>query len=393
MGFVKSAVSGLGNMVGGTLGIGGNAGSNFRASLAPIQQGVTTGQVGNAYNQTQSGLGQQQAFLNALMGVNGVQNQQNVFDQQQALAGQLQGLANGTGPNPALQQLQNTTGQNVAGQAALMAGQRGAGANAGLMARQIGNVGSNIQQQAVGQGALMSAEQQIAAMNALQNQQAMMGSLAGNQIQQQGAGLNAYNQFAQGQQQNLLGGLGQFNSANVSNYGNMNSANAGLAGQVAKNQGDFLGGIGKGVGSAIGFLSEGGMVGQPSSMAGRFLSGKKMADGGAVPEMTLMEKLRNSLQNPMGGGQEELYDPSAEPSKKGEEVPAPEGAKKKIKMNSGSMVPGQAAVKGDSLKNDKVPAMLSPKEIVIPRSITLAQNAPEKAKAFVAAVLARNGMR
>lgn len=60
---------------------------------------------------------------------------------------------------------------------------------------------------------------------------------------------------------------------------------------------------------------------------------------------------------------------------------------------SGRMVPGQASVAGDSLKNDKVPAVLSPKEIVIPRSITLSKNAPEKAKQFVAAILARNGMR
>lgn len=59
----------------------------------------------------------------------------------------------------------------------------------------------------------------------------------------------------------------------------------------------------------------------------------------------------------------------------------------------GPVVPGAAEVKGDSLKNDKVPAMLSPKEIIIPRSITMAPNAPEKAKEFVAAILAKQGMQ
>jgi len=42
----------------------------------------------------------------------------------------------------------------------------------------------------------------------------------------------------------------------------------------------------------------------------------------------------------------------------------------------------------DSTRNDTVPAMLSPGEVVIPRSITLAPDAPERAKAFVAAIIA-----
>lgn len=38
-------------------------------------------------------------------------------------------------------------------------------------------------------------------------------------------------------------------------------------------------------------------------------------------------------------------------------------------MNSGGKVPGKAKTKGDSIKNDTVPTMLSPGEIVIPRTI------------------------
>ena len=57
----------------------------------------------------------------------------------------------------------------------------------------------------------------------------------------------------------------------------------------------------------------------------------------------------------------------------------------KVKAGKGQ----KAVVKGDSLKNDKVPAELSEGEIVIPRHITMAQNAPEKAAEFVRQTLAR----
>lgn len=52
-------------------------------------------------------------------------------------------------------------------------------------------------------------------------------------------------------------------------------------------------------------------------------------------------------------------------------------------MADGGVVEGKAAVKGDSPKNDKVPALLSPGEIVIPRS---AAKDAESAKAFIDAL-------
>lgn len=48
---------------------------------------------------------------------------------------------------------------------------------------------------------------------------------------------------------------------------------------------------------------------------------------------------------------------------------------------------GQAEVPGDSPKNDKIPAMLSENEIVLPRSVTMSDNAPEQAKQFVRHIL------
>jgi hypothetical protein len=67
-------------------------------------------------------------------------------------------------------------------------------------------------------------------------------------------------------------------------------------------------------------------------------------------------------------------------------------------MDSGGKVkankPGEKAVKkGDSLDNDKVPAMLSEGELVIPRHIMMAPNAPARAAQFVAQQIAKKGKR
>lgn len=60
-------------------------------------------------------------------------------------------------------------------------------------------------------------------------------------------------------------------------------------------------------------------------------------------------------------------------------------------MAGGGLVPGyaQGGMPMDSQQNDTVPAMLSPGEIVLPRSVTMAPDAEKRAGAFVAAVLAR----
>jgi len=50
------------------------------------------------------------------------------------------------------------------------------------------------------------------------------------------------------------------------------------------------------------------------------------------------------------------------------------------------LVPGKAKFKGDTRSNDTVPALLSPGEIVLPRTVAQAEDAPEKAKKFVDAI-------
>ncbi len=55
----------------------------------------------------------------------------------------------------------------------------------------------------------------------------------------------------------------------------------------------------------------------------------------------------------------------------------------------GGEIPGNADVPGNSLKNDTVPAMVSPGEIILPRSVALSPDAPDKAAEFVQAIMKR----
>jgi hypothetical protein len=68
---------------------------------------------------------------------------------------------------------------------------------------------------------------------------------------------------------------------------------------------------------------------------------------------------------------------------------------KQGRMNpmDGKLVPGKAKVKGDSLKNDIVPAKLEDGGIVIPRRVTQSENPDDKAMRFVAAVMARQKLK
>ena len=227
MGFL----SGIGNAVGGVLkgaggtlgsitgfgGVGGGKGLNYNPGFFDPLQPVNLDQTNTAYNQTQGGLSQQQAFINALSGLGGAGNQANVFSQQQQLANQLQSLADNTSTQPSLAQTQlsQATGQNVAQQAALMASQRGASNNAGLIARQAANLGQGAQQQAAGQGAILDVQQKLAVLGALQNQQNIMAGLANQQVSNQGQAIMGYNQAGQSQQNALLNAMNAYNQNKI----------------------------------------------------------------------------------------------------------------------------------------------------------------------------------
>lgn len=263
------------------LGLNGGAnGTGFSGpSQTQIDSPTTVAQANTAYNQTQQGLQNQQNFVNATQAQNGLGNQSSVFNQ-------LQGVANGTGPNPAQAQLAQATGANTANQAALMAGQRGSNANAGLIARQAAMQGGANQQNSAGQAASLQAQQSLNALSGL-------GNLATQQVGQQQQALSGYNQAAQGQQQNLLNGIAAQNNARVGIQSNINSVNGQLANTSMQGQQGLMGGLmnsAGGIASAVGSL---------------------FAEGGKVPRQMLAGGMQQVSQLPPQAGQYAPIDPNA----------------------------------------------------------------------------------
>jgi hypothetical protein len=226
-------------------GLLGTAGGFKGTGVSGPQNPVTPGQMNTAYAGVQSAQQAQQDLLSALQSQNGLGNQTQVYNQ-------LQGVANGTGPNPAAAQLAQATGANTANQASLMAGQRGASQNVGLMARQAAQQGAANQQSAAGQAATMQANQSLNALGQLSGQ---ANTMAANQIGQTNANVSSQ----QAEQQSLL-------SANQG----MNMVNAGLISGTSQQQAAIGGGSMQGVGSMM------------SAASGSSVSG---AEGGIVPNM------------------------------------------------------------------------------------------------------------
>lgn len=294
--------------------------------------------------------------------------------QQSELAGQLQNEAAGNGPNPAQIQYQQNA-QAIAQQQAALAAQNRA-LNPGLAARQSSNAAVQAGQTAAGGAAAQQAEQQIAA------QQQMEGLTGQEQTGDlQAAGINA--QVAQ------------------NNTNSVNNTEGGLLNSV----GGVLGSI----------FAKGGKVPDHISKMAAIYHPKKYAGGGSIqipglPNFGNANNLPPPMKNPISsmmsssGGSMTAPSPnaslgsnplgisgvsgtSAAPamssapalgSSAGIGAPAaapglgigtlaadPEVAA--LAMKAGGGVPGKAKVKGDSYKNDTVPALVSPGEEVIDR--------------------------
>lgn len=328
----------------GLLGMGGGA----AGTGVQITNPVSGQELAGANSGVQNSLNSQNDLLNALTAQNGIQNQSNVYNQ-------LQDIAAGQGPNPAQAMLNQATGQNVANQASLMAGQRGAAANPALIARQAAQQGAGIQQNAIGQGATMQANQSL---NALTTAGQLANQMASNRMSQNQALTNAE-----------LQRQGTLNNA----YGNYNQIQSGLAQNVQKQQSQVLGGIMNGASAGMGML--GGtpqapaasgqnsiLAGEASPMNGAIYSAK----GGQIPNQP-MSIVGQHLAGMYGGGNV--------------------GGS----LQSGGHVPGNAKVSGDSYKNDTVKAMLSPGEIVLPRSVVNSKDPVRSSAEFVRGVLAKKG--
>lgn len=266
----------------------GFQGQQVANPAAPVEQAAlitpaNQAQADQQYNNAQSAIEAQRNFVGALQGQNGIGNQSSVFNQ-------LQGVANGQGPNPAQAMLAQATGANTANQASLMAGQRGAGANPALLARMAAQQGAANQQAAAGQGATMQANQSLNALGQL-------GGIAGQQVAQQAGALGTLNQAAQSEQQNVLNSLQGSNTARVNNaqigaeqannmrnnqyaqQSNLNQVGAGIAQQNLKSQSDMVGGILSAAGAAATGAAHGGVM----SNRGHYANGGPVDDQMSLP--------------------------------------------------------------------------------------------------------------
>jgi hypothetical protein len=404
----------------GLMGLGGGAGGTGFAApqAANIIAPTNSQQLQQAYTGVQGGLTSQQQLLQALQAQQGLQNQSQVY-------GQLQGIASGA-VNPAQAQFNQNTAANVANQAALMAGQRGASQNVGLLARQAAQQGAATQQQAVGQEAAQQAQNQISAIGAA-------GNLATTQAGQQIGQTNANVQAQQAEQGALLNALQGYNTNNVAMQSNINNANAGLAGTMLQGQQGLIGG-------ALGSLGASAFSGDMLAEGGEIT---KMADGGwsqvgqtvgggndyptqesqttaqptfdsndnsyqqinmgatapaSAPQASGGKSKFGQFLKGMGGGSQAQQAQGFMPKQPtaGAQALQAGGMIKDFrvggKVNAGSG-DEKAVKKGNDYANDKIPAILSEHEIVLPRSVTMSADPVSAAAKFVSDVVAKRKVR
>lgn len=113
----------------------------------------------------------------------------------------------------------------------------------------------------------------------------------------------------------------------------------------------------------------------------RVLGGQAQADIGQASEQARIERERR-LANQASIDQSGKNREATEQGIVG-------GISSIAKMSDGGRVPGQPKFGGDDPRNDTVTAKLTPKEIVLPLSVTQSPDAPERAAEFVRAVKAQ----
>lgn len=371
----------------------------------------------------------------------------NTIGQQQGLIDQVLAMGRGEGPNPALDQLRMTTDENVKQAAAQAAANRGI--NPMLAARMASQNQAAANQQAAGQGALQAAQQQIAAQQlgggllgqqvGQQMQQAGMQGQMGLGLLQTRQASEAARRQAQQNYQNMINNVFHQN----------NATNAGVAAQNAQTSGGYgmgaMSGISSAFGSAAGGMYKGGEVPNPfqkhvaqklasGGTAGSYMAFQKdnpmesfMGGGGQGQLASAMgsagsslgDKLNNAFasqsslntlgQRPSLGGMQgpsaiglgmnsapawqrnaTLRDTPAPinvPSSLGDLSATPTESLVGWNLSQGGKVLGKAKVEGDSESNDIVPAMLSPGEVVIPRT---AMQSPQDAHEFLDRIIQKH---
>lgn len=394
--------SGVANAVGGFLGGGGGEGTLGGIAGGFTPQNHFQGTSPLDVNALSAQLAQSQGNLGQVQGNQG------------ALAAALLAQSQGQGPNPAQAQLNQQTNQNIQQNAGLIASQKGI--NPALATRLAAQNAANMSQQAAGQGAVLGAQQQLAAQGNLAN---VYGQQANQNLQNASMSGQLANQSSLGSQQ-LTAGVNAQNAAATQNTqsGLLQGVGGGIGG---------LGAIFKAHGGAIPHMSDGGTASmgiaqQMLQQAGvpywqNGMSSKAVKSGSS--DMTSMFKgmIGGSGDDVLAGGGEATamaggaadaggvadLAPLLLAAFKGGPIPKhlhPVAqiyhpnfqAKGTAQLKSkGGNVPGKAKVKGDSIANDTVKTMLSPGEVVIPKSIMESKDPVKGGAEFIANELKKQG--
>lgn len=322
----------------------------FVSSVVGGATGAVGGIIGKAHQNTSNAFAAQSGFQAKLP--------EDVVAQQKWLADKLAEQVSGKGPNPAQQQFQNNMSAVGAQQAGAIASQKGI--NPGLAARLIANQGAQSQMQGAGAAAALQAQQQLDAQGLLQSQQAQQ---VGQALSAQGidAGIEKTNlENRQAASKQLFGAAASAMMAsdenlkeNVRDFDSRSFLKA-IDPHRYQYKDEKFGG-----GEQIGVMAQDLEKKAPQLVVdtpeGKAIDYNK-SGGILLASLADMNDRLSKIESKWGGGTVGNQ------------------------LKGGGKVPGKAKVSGDSPKNDTVHAMLSPGEIVIPR--TLADD-PERAKKFI----------
>lgn len=326
-------------------------------------------------------------FINKLLGAKNdfrATNPEDVTNNNQTsnLASALVAQANGQGPSLANNQLQQGTNETIAKGAGAIGSVKGinpalaAKMIADQSATQLGNENANAAQ--IRSREQLASEAQLGDVLSKQNAQHIQAGLGAQQINADVAKGNAGQNASTGG--GILGGIGSFLGLNkggevpgfikhFASGGSVPNFGSSFAGALNRHSGtgdddgtssaplfDLGGAIRGGIKSLFGGPGDDTSSGLPSAFDTATMYG---APGGA------------------GGGS------GAYSSQDYANLYGAPGANEVSNMASGGKVPGKAEVAGDSPDNDTVPALVSPGEVVLPRSKA---KDPEKAKEFIEAL-------
>lgn len=349
-------------------------------------------------NQAQAEYGKQRQFLS-----------ENVDPQRKSLLAALADQASGKAPSIAEAQLKSAFDTGLKNQLALARSNRGA--NAGLASRNVSNIAAQQTQNLAQQGAIAKMQERQAAQGALANQLATeqnygvntLGAALGSQANVT-AMQNAQRDKNDARNKGILGGVMQLGSSllGMANGGQVQYL---AKGGNVKSKKDFYNQL-KACGGKVQNKANGGYV-FDNPEVGTVSEPEKKEEKKSGPDIASIAKIAALALAEGGQAEEPKVEKVSEMDEEAQKIFKEHGslalqkhlANKKMRQNmynipkqdyqkaeGGVMmkaggVPGQAEHAGDNYANDKVPAMLSPGEVVVPRSVIA--DGPKAAAHFV----------